>query len=79
MSHHGLFAHELFPAHASYCYVITEKSPPQPSLENYLDLHPLEQALVSHAVAKRKAEFGDRKSTRLNSSHGEQSRMPSSA
>ena len=59
MSHHGLFAPGLFPEAASYCYVITEKAPSRPSLENYLNLHPLEQGLVSHAVAKRKAEFGD--------------------
>ena len=47
----------LFPDTARFCYVITDKN--QPDLQNYLGLHPLEQALVSHSVDVRKAEFGD--------------------
>ncbi|QDZ42793.1 4'-phosphopantetheinyl transferase [Corynebacterium sp. sy039] len=33
--------------------------PQQHDLSRFNQLHPLEQVLVSHAVAKRKAEFGD--------------------
>ena len=47
----------LFPDAARFCYVITDRR--QPDLQNYLGLHPLEQALVSHSVDLRKAEFGD--------------------
>ncbi|HHU67810.1 4'-phosphopantetheinyl transferase superfamily protein [Corynebacterium sp.] len=47
----------LFPDAARFCYVITDKK--QPDLQNYHGLHPLEQALVSHSVDIRKAEFGD--------------------
>lgn len=47
----------LFPDVARFCYVITDRR--QPDLQNYLGLHPLEQALVSHSVDLRKAEFGD--------------------
>ena len=47
----------LFPEAARFCYVITDKK--QPDLQNYHGLHPLEQALVSHSVDIRKAEFGD--------------------
>lgn len=49
----------LFPPQARFCYVVTEKAPTVHNLQNYLHLHPLERALVSHAVDKRKAEFGD--------------------
>lgn len=48
---------DLFPDSARFCYVITDRN--QPDLQNYHDLHPLEQALVSHSVDVRKAEFGD--------------------
>ena len=47
----------LFPDAARFCYVITDRN--QPDLQNYHGLHPLEQALVSHSVDVRKAEFGD--------------------
>lgn len=47
----------LFPEAARFCYVITDRR--NPDLQNYLGLHPLEQALVSHSVDVRKAEFGD--------------------
>ncbi|MCS5479210.1 4'-phosphopantetheinyl transferase [Corynebacterium sp. YIM 101645] len=47
----------LFPESARFCYVITDRR--NPDLQNYLGLHPLEQALVSHSVDIRKAEFGD--------------------
>jgi 4'-phosphopantetheinyl transferase EntD len=47
----------LFPESARFCYVITDRK--NPDLQNYLGLHPLEQALVSHSVDIRKAEFGD--------------------
>lgn len=45
----------LFPPSARYCAVRTDV----PTLTNFDGLHPLEQALVAHAVDKRKAEFGD--------------------
>ena len=47
----------LFPDAARFCYVITDRE--RPDLQNYHGLHPLEQALVSHSVDVRKAEFGD--------------------
>ncbi len=47
----------LFPDAARFCYVITDRK--NPDLQNYHGLHPLEQALVSHSVDIRKAEFGD--------------------
>ena len=47
----------LFPDAARFCYVITDKQ--HPDLQNYHGLHPLAQALVSHSVDIRKAEFGD--------------------
>lgn len=49
--------HSLFPPESQFCYVITDRH--RPDLQNYLGLHPLEQALVSHSVDIRKAEFGD--------------------
>ncbi len=47
----------LFPPSARFCYVKTSRS--DPDLQNFRHLHPLEQALVSHSVDIRKAEFGD--------------------
>lgn len=47
----------LFPAEARWCSVTVDMS--QPDLENFRHLHPLEQAVVSHSVRVRKAEFGD--------------------
>ncbi|QGU07659.1 4'-phosphopantetheinyl transferase Npt [Corynebacterium occultum] len=47
----------LFPTSARFCYVKT--SPDEIDLNNYRDLHPLEQSLVSHSVDIRKSEFGD--------------------
>ncbi|QGU04863.1 4'-phosphopantetheinyl transferase family protein [Corynebacterium comes] len=47
----------LFPEAARFCYVITDKH--EPDLQNFHGLNPLEQALVSHSVDIRKAEFGD--------------------
>ena len=52
-----MLSRNLFPDSARFCYVITDRN--QPDLQNYHDLHPLEQALVSHSVDVRKAEFGD--------------------
>ena len=52
---------------------------PAPSTESYLDM---ERILTACVVMKADAihpGFGDRKSTRLNSSHLKLSRMPSSA
>ena len=37
------------------------------------------EAIEKNAIEYERAEFGDRKSTRLNSSHTDISRMPSSA
>lgn len=54
-----MIEHSLFPAAARYCYVVTDKDPTRPNLENYESLDPLEKSLVSRAVDKRKAEFGD--------------------
>ncbi|RNE49373.1 4'-phosphopantetheinyl transferase family protein [Corynebacterium alimapuense] len=48
---------QLFPPSSKFCYVVTDRD--HPDLQNYLNLHPLEQALVSRAVDIRKAEFGD--------------------
>ncbi|AGF72723.1 4'-phosphopantetheinyl transferase family protein [Corynebacterium halotolerans] len=47
----------LFPPSARFCYVKTSRR--EPDLQNFRHLHPLEQALVSHSVDIRKAEFGD--------------------
>lgn len=47
----------LFPPSARFCYVKTSRN--SPDLQNFHHLHPLEQALVSHSVDIRKAEFGD--------------------
>ena len=47
----------LFPSSAHYSYLFTD--PDELDLTNYSKLHPLEKALVSHAVDSRKAEFGD--------------------
>ena len=50
------------------------------SLENYRDLlHPLYGRILGQSVLLAAMTTGDRKSTRLNSSHSQQSRMPSSA
>ncbi|MEZ2121090.1 MULTISPECIES: 4'-phosphopantetheinyl transferase [unclassified Corynebacterium] len=48
---------ELFPDSARFCWVKTEIG--ANDLTNYNGLHPLEKALVSHALDVRKAEFGD--------------------
>ena len=47
----------LFPSSAHYAYLFTD--PDELDLTNYNLLHPLEKALVSHAVDSRKSEFGD--------------------
>ncbi|MDO4908881.1 MAG: 4'-phosphopantetheinyl transferase superfamily protein [Corynebacterium sp.] len=46
----------LFPESAVFAYIHTNNST---DLTHFQRLHPLEQALVSHAVDVRKAEFGD--------------------
>ena len=48
---------ELFPSAAKFVYMFTE--PGVADLYNYENLHPLEQIIVSQAIAKRRAEFGD--------------------
>ncbi|MCQ9342413.1 4'-phosphopantetheinyl transferase superfamily protein [Corynebacterium sp. 153RC1] len=47
----------LFPPAAQFAQL--EVPPAEHNLENFARLHPLERALVSHAVDARKAEFGD--------------------
>ncbi|WP_151528563.1 MULTISPECIES: 4'-phosphopantetheinyl transferase [Corynebacterium] len=47
----------LFPAAAQFCSMQVDRS--SADLSRYHELHPLEQALVAHAVTVRKAEFGD--------------------
>ncbi|MDO4929410.1 MAG: 4'-phosphopantetheinyl transferase superfamily protein [Corynebacterium sp.] len=47
---------DLFPESAVFTYLET---PTNTDLTHFKRLHPLEQALVSHAVDIRKAEFGD--------------------
>lgn len=46
---------QLFPDSAVFAYTSVENN----NLDNFYNLHPLEQALVSHAVDVRKSEFGD--------------------
>ena len=48
---------DLFPAAAQFCSMQVDRS--SADLSRYHELHPLEQALVAHAVTVRKAEFGD--------------------
>ena len=48
-------------------------------LEHDVNLYAYHLPLDSHAVMGNNAQLGDRKSTRLNSSHTDISRMPSSA
>ncbi|MCK7641634.1 4'-phosphopantetheinyl transferase superfamily protein [Corynebacterium sp. CCM 8835] len=47
----------LFPNSARFCWVKTEVG--VNDLTNFNGLHPLEKALVAHALDVRKAEFGD--------------------
>ena len=47
----------LFPPSAHFSYMYSD--PTEVSLEHYNNLHPLEKALVTHAVDSRKSEFGD--------------------
>ena len=51
----------LFPPSAKFCWMRTAvpRQGAPTDLTRYLSLHPLEQALVTHSVDKRKAEFGD--------------------
>ena len=51
----------LFPPSAKFCWMRTAvpRQGAPTDLTRYLRLHPLEQALVTHSVDKRKAEFGD--------------------
>ncbi|APT84952.1 4'-phosphopantetheinyl transferase family protein [Corynebacterium aquilae] len=47
----------LFPNSARWCFI--HRQPGPLDLTHFLNLHPLEQALVAHAVDIRKSEFGD--------------------
>ncbi|HZK32659.1 MAG TPA: 4'-phosphopantetheinyl transferase, partial [Corynebacterium sp.] len=47
----------LTPESAAYCYLFTD--PATVELERFHALHPLEKTLVSNAVDRRKAAFGD--------------------
>ena len=57
---------------AMYLAVLDDRS----SEEQFIDVYNTYKRLVYHTAYKI---MGDRKSTRLNSSHNNQSRMPSSA
>lgn len=48
---------DLFPPSAKYVVKLVPTD--QHDLTNFRNLHPLERALVAHAVDVRKAEFGD--------------------
>lgn len=48
---------KLFPSSAQF--VVKKVDKDHPDLSNFHGLHPLERALVAHAVDVRKAEFGD--------------------
>lgn len=47
----------LFPESARFSVI--RRGLDEVNLDNYYALHPLEKALVAHAVDIRKAEFGD--------------------
>lgn len=47
----------MLPDSAAYCYMFTD--PSSNDLARFEQLHPLEKTLVSQAVDRRKAEFGD--------------------
>ncbi|MDO4762567.1 MAG: 4'-phosphopantetheinyl transferase [Corynebacterium sp.] len=53
----SVLEHDLFPPSAKFCDVVVDSG--STDLTHFHALHPLERALVAHAVDVRKAEFGD--------------------